>query len=248
MRTISIRPNGRTIRSNASILSSVPVTSIVTERLETSTTLPRKMSANCMICARGVAVGGDLEQRELARDGLLGLEVADLDHVDQLVQLLGDLVDRVERAVDRERDARDRRVVGRPDRQRVDVEPAPGEQAGDPGEHARLVLHQDREDVLAAGVDAAGGLEVLEVEDLLGAWLTHRSAHHVPRGLAGGDHRVAVLLLGHVHVDQHDGPSVSSAVFMPSTSSSLSVTRMPVAPNASASLTQSGLAPISTDE
>ena len=28
------------------------------------------------------------------------LEVADLQHVDQLVQLLGDLVDRVQRAVD----------------------------------------------------------------------------------------------------------------------------------------------------
>src|SRR5262249_3405772 len=37
VRTISIRPNGRTIRSNASILSSEPVTSTVTERLSTST-------------------------------------------------------------------------------------------------------------------------------------------------------------------------------------------------------------------
>jgi acetolactate synthase-1/2/3 large subunit len=42
--------------------------------------------------------------------------------------------------------------------------------------------------------------------------------------------------------------SVSSAVFMPSASSSFCVIRMPVAPNASASLTQSGLAPMSTDE
>src|SRR6266511_5876314 len=30
-----------------------------------------------------------------------------------------------------------------------------------------------------------------------------RAAHHVPRGSAGRDHRVAVLLLGHPHVDEH---------------------------------------------
>ena len=53
-----------------------------------------------MTSARCGAVGGDLEQRELARDRVRRLEVADLQDVDQLVQLLGDLVDRVQRAVD----------------------------------------------------------------------------------------------------------------------------------------------------
>ena len=49
----------------------------------------------------GVAVlARDLEQRQLAGHRLLGLEVADLDHVDELVQLLRHLVDRVRGAVD----------------------------------------------------------------------------------------------------------------------------------------------------
>ena len=38
-------------------------------------------------------------------------------------------------------------VLGGPDGERVDVEAAPGEQAGDPGEHAGLVLDQDGEGV-----------------------------------------------------------------------------------------------------
>src|SRR3712207_7465007 len=59
--------------------------------------------------ARG-PVGGDLEQRELARDGLRRLQVADLDDVHQLVQLLGHLVDRVHRAVEGERDRKSTRL------------------------------------------------------------------------------------------------------------------------------------------
>src|SRR5215218_5367082 len=149
------------------------------------------------------AVGGDLEQRELARDGLRRLEVADLDHVDELVQLLGDLVDRVHRPVERERDARERLYVGRADGERVDVEAAAGEQPGDPGQDARLVLHQDREDVLAARPHAGGGLELLEGERLLGPWLAHASAHHLAGGGAGRDHRVGVLLARHAHVHDH---------------------------------------------
>ena len=80
-----------------------------------------------------------------------GLHVADLDHVDELVKLLGHLVDRVDGAVERERDPRDVGILGRADRERVDVEPAAAEQARDPGEHAGLVLDQQREDVLAPG-------------------------------------------------------------------------------------------------
>src|SRR3954447_26927320 len=46
------------------------------------------------------AVDGDLEERELAGDRVARLEVADLQDVDELVQLLRDLVDRVQRPVD----------------------------------------------------------------------------------------------------------------------------------------------------
>src|SRR6187551_2315308 len=52
VRTISIRPWGRIIRSKASILSAEPVTSIVIARLETSMIFARKISANWMISAR----------------------------------------------------------------------------------------------------------------------------------------------------------------------------------------------------
>ena len=104
-----MRPNGPDQLSNASILSCVPVTSTMSERLVTSTTLPRKISTDLEDLGAGRPVGRDLEERQLARDGVAGLEVADLQDVDELVQLLGDLVDRVQRAVERQRDARDAR-------------------------------------------------------------------------------------------------------------------------------------------
>src|SRR6185436_13056443 len=63
-------------------------------------------------------VDGDLEERELA----------------------GDLVDRVQRPIDGERDPRETVLVRGTDREGVDVEPAPREQAGDAGQDARLVL------------------------------------------------------------------------------------------------------------
>ena len=48
---------------------------------------------------------------------------------------------------DHDGDARDLLVLGRPDRERVDVEAAPGEQPGDAGQHARLVLDEHRQRV-----------------------------------------------------------------------------------------------------
>src|SRR5205807_7244975 len=71
-------------------------------------------------------------------------------HVDELEQLLGDLLERLRLDVDHDRDAAEPIVVGRRDRQRVDVEPTPGEQAGDAREHTRLVLDEDRERVVRA--------------------------------------------------------------------------------------------------
>src|SRR5207249_9115373 len=103
---------------------------------------------------------GQLEQRQLPSHRVGRLEIADLQDVDQLVQLLRDLIDRVQRTVQRQRDPRQVLVVRRPDGERVDVEPAAGEQARDPGQDTRLVLHQNRQDVLAPRVHAAGSLEL----------------------------------------------------------------------------------------
>ena len=143
VRAISIRPWGRTIRSKESILSWVPVTSIVSVRRETSTIVGAEDLGELHDLGAVLDRGGDPEQRHLAGDRRVGLHVADLDHVDELVELLRHLVDRVDRAVERERDAGDVRVLGRADRERVDVEPAAAEEARDAGEDARAVL--DRE-------------------------------------------------------------------------------------------------------
>src|SRR3954468_24379543 len=113
---------------------------------------------------------GDLEQGHLPGDRLFRLHVADLQHVDELVQLLGHLIDRVDGAVEGEGDPRDRRVIGRADGERVDVEAAAGEEPGDARQHARLVLDLDREYVLAAA-ELAGDVQILEFDHLWSAGL-----------------------------------------------------------------------------
>src|SRR5688572_1319857 len=52
VRAISTRPNGRTMRSNASIFSQVPVISTITDRRVTSMILPRKISTTCITSPR----------------------------------------------------------------------------------------------------------------------------------------------------------------------------------------------------
>src|SRR5215207_3264107 len=74
-------------------------------------------------------------------------QLDDLEHVDQLVELLGDLLQGPLGAVDHDRHAAAARVLGGPDGQAVDVEAAPAEQPGDAGQDARLVLDQHRDRV-----------------------------------------------------------------------------------------------------
>jgi len=76
----------------------------------------------------------------------------------------------VHRAIQGQGDPGQRRIVGRTDGERVDVEAAAREQAGDPGQDARLVLDEDREDVLARCSEVAGRLEL--VEDVKAALVT----------------------------------------------------------------------------
>jgi hypothetical protein len=125
------------MRSKASTLSVVPVISTMIERFVTSTTLPRKISQICMTSRAG-AVDRDLEERELAGDRCRPARGRGSSDVDELVQLLGDLVDRVQRAVDGQRH-RDRRSssVG-PTVSVSMLKPRPREQAGDPGQDTGL--------------------------------------------------------------------------------------------------------------
>ena len=62
-----------------------------------------------------------------------------------------------------------------PDRERVDVEAAAREEAGDPRQHAWLVLDQDREDVLAPA-QLPGHVQVLELDHLRSAGLHQLTA------------------------------------------------------------------------
>src|SRR3984957_21217478 len=97
-----------------------------------------------------VGVGPDLDQHELALYGLRWLKLDDLDDVDQLVELLGHLLQRMFLAVHHDSHPGDLLVLGGPDREGLDVETAPGEQAGDADQDSRFVLDQDREGVLLA--------------------------------------------------------------------------------------------------
>ena len=90
-------------------------------------------------------VGGcaDLDEQQLALDRLVGDELGHAQDVDELVDLLLDLLERVLGAVDAHGDARDAGALGRADGERVDVEPAAREHRRDPRERSGLVLDGD---------------------------------------------------------------------------------------------------------
>ena len=73
--------------------------------------------------------------------------VDDLFHADELAELLHDLLDDGFVAARREHDPRERGIDRDVDRERVDVEPAPGEEADHARELAETVLDENREDV-----------------------------------------------------------------------------------------------------
>ncbi len=76
-------------------------------------------------------------------------EVYHLHHVHQLVQLLGNLLHHLVRTGGDYGHSRERGVLGRRHRQRLDVVAARGEQPRDARKRARLVLHEDADDVAA---------------------------------------------------------------------------------------------------
>src|SRR5690606_9014001 len=68
---------------------------------------------------------------------------------DELVELLDDLLERCRLDVDHDRDPAEPLVVGGSDRERVDVVRPSREQVDDAGQHAGLVLDEDRERVVS---------------------------------------------------------------------------------------------------
>jgi hypothetical protein len=129
----------------ASSLSGCPVASTVSDvDVSTSTTLARNTSAISMISLR-CPLGPSLTLISASsRSTAVGVELDDLDDVDELVQLLGHLLERLGGGVDDDRHPRDAVDLGRADREGLDVEPPAAEQPGDAGEHARACPRRGR--------------------------------------------------------------------------------------------------------
>ena len=135
----------------ASSLSVLPVASMVSESVATSTTLARNSCTISSTWLRVPASARTLMSMQLALHRGLRLELDDLEHLDELVELLGHLLQRQVLDVDDDGHPGDVRVLGLAHRERVDVEPAAGEQRGDPGQDAGLVLDEDGQGVLGHG-------------------------------------------------------------------------------------------------
>ena len=88
-----------------------------------------------------------LHQHQFTLDVIAVGQVNHLHHFDQFVQLLGDLLNHVIRAVRDNGHAAHRRVLSRGDRERIDVVGASCEQADHAGQCAGFVLKEDGEDV-----------------------------------------------------------------------------------------------------
>jgi len=120
---------------------------MVSDSVATSTTLARNLHHLGHLAAGG-GVGTHLDEHDLALDGRRRLELDDLEHLDELVELLGHLLEREVLDVDDDGHPRDVGVLGLTDGEGVDVEAPTGEQRGDAGEHAGLVLDEDGQGVL----------------------------------------------------------------------------------------------------
>ncbi len=140
VRTTSIKPSGRSTSSRLSILSSVPVISMVSESCATSTTRARNTLASSSTCERESGVGCHLDQREIARDGRLRGHVVHQQHVHQLVDVGHDSARLVFVRIHDDRHPRDFRFFGAAHGERVDIERAPAEQRNHAREHARLIF------------------------------------------------------------------------------------------------------------
>ena len=147
VRTRSTTPYGRHSSWNASSSSGVPVSSRTTASGPTSRSRPPSASAVVTSSARRSGAAVHPHEEELPLDRLARDELGHAQDVDELVDLLLDLLERVLRAVDAEGDARHAGALGRADRQRLDVEAAAREHRRDPRQCAGLVLDRDADSV-----------------------------------------------------------------------------------------------------
>src|SRR3954453_1530279 len=206
----------------------------------------------------------DLHEQQLALDGGALLQLDDLDHLDQLVQLLGDLLERRGLGVGDDRHAGEVGVLGRADGERLDVEAAAAEQRRDAGQDTGLVLDQDRERVaghlptfLSKRIVARGGPPFRGPSRACERWGERGSFRYIwssPK--TGRTSRAAMIssllapaaTIGHTWASwpttksMTTGASVIAIAFsITASTSSLDSQRSPMQPIASASSTKSGM-------
>ncbi len=156
VRTVSLIPYGRSSSSNAtSLVGCSTISNVIAAGADVDDACAEHVGERDEL---GPAVGRrrHLHEQQLALDRVVAAELVDLEHVDQLVQLLDDLIDRGLRAVDADRDARAILALGGPDRQALDVEAAPREEPRDARQHAGLVLDEHGQRVVRAECALAG--------------------------------------------------------------------------------------------
>ena len=89
-------------------------------------------------------VGSHLDKHQFALHSGVRIQIHDFQHVQQLVKLLDDLLERHFIHIGGHRDTRDVRALGGGDGQRVDVERTTGKQTSDTRQHARTILYEHR--------------------------------------------------------------------------------------------------------
>ena len=111
VRASSRIPCGRTSSSNDSISSGRPTSSKTIESGPSSATRALKSSPSAISSLRRSGGAATLISDELPLDRLVGRQLGDPQHVDELVHLLRDLLERVLAAVDAQREPRDVRAA-----------------------------------------------------------------------------------------------------------------------------------------
>src|SRR5690606_19950429 len=140
-------------------------------------------------------VGAHLDEHEFAGDGRLVLLLDDLDDVDELVELLGDLLERELVDGHHDRHPRDVGHLGATDGKGFDVEAASREQRCDSGEHARLVLDENTEGVARAHLVSswAAAFSLRASSASMVSWMTAGSSAAASSSNSGRMSRAAMI-------------------------------------------------------
>ncbi len=173
VRTTSTRPSGCISEMNCSTLPVLPVSSKTNDRVGGIDHAGPEGIGKTQGLDAVVAGSRHLDQRQLALDGIAAdRQIRHRMNRHQALELALDLLQHHRGAAGDDGDARDMGfVLGLRDGQGFDVVAAPGEQADDPGEDARLVVDDNRQGVRLDRILAV--LEEIGRCRLVDRWLGH---------------------------------------------------------------------------